>query len=146
MWARNPNNITFNFEDVSPFLKNRGNLRLWLNATAKKEKKIIASVNYIFCSDKHLLAINKQYLKHDYFTDVITFQYDFSEEGVAGDIFISYDRIKDNAKEFNQSINNELHRVMVHGLLHLLGYKDKNAEQQKVMKSKEDFYLSLRAF
>ena len=140
------NNITFNFEDVSPFLKNRGNLRLWLNATAKKEKKVIASVNYIFCSDKHLLAINKQYLKHDYFTDVITFQYDFSEEGVAGDIFISYDRIKDNAKEFNQSINNELHRVMVHGLLHLLGYKDKNAEQQKVMKSKEDFYLSLRAF
>jgi probable rRNA maturation factor len=138
-------NITFNFEDVSPFLKNRGNLRLWLNTTAKKEKQKINAVNYIFCSDKHLLAINKQYLNHNYFTDVITFQYD-DNEGVSGDIFISYDRIKENAKEFNQGISNELHRVMAHGLLHLLGYKDKNTEQQKVMKSKEDFYLSLRAF
>jgi rRNA maturation RNase YbeY len=138
-------NITFNFEDVSPFLKNRGNLRLWLNAAAKREKQKIGAVNYIFCSDKHLLSINKQYLNHNYFTDVITFQYDDSE-GVSGDIFISYDRIKENAKEFNQSISNELHRVMLHGLLHLLGYKDKNTEQQKVMKSKEDFYLSLRAF
>jgi probable rRNA maturation factor len=138
-------NITFNFEDVSPFLKNRGNLRLWLNAAAKREKQKIGAVNYIFCSDKHLLSINKQYLNHNYFTDVITFQYDDSE-GVSGDIFISYDRIKENAKDFNQSISNELHRVMVHGLLHLLGYKDKNTEQQKVMKSKEDFYLSLRAF
>ena len=138
-------NITFNFEDLSSFLKNRGNLRLWLNAAAKKEKQKINAVNYIFCSDKHLLAINKQYLNHNYFTDVITFQYEDSE-GVSGDIFISYDRIKENAKEFNQSVSNELHRVMVHGLLHLLGYKDKNTEQQKVMKSKEDFYLSLRAF
>ncbi|MFZ9847490.1 MAG: rRNA maturation RNase YbeY [Flavobacteriales bacterium] len=138
-------NITFNFEDLSPFLKNRGNLCLWLNATAKNEKQKIGAVNYIFCSDKHLLSINKQYLNHNYFTDVITFQYD-DNEGVSGDIFISYDRIKENAKEFNQSTNNELHRVMVHGLLHLLGYKDKNTEQQKVMKSKEDFYLSLRAF
>ena len=137
--------ITFNFEDLSPFLKNRGNLRLWLQASAKKEKQRINAVNYIFCSDKHLLSINKQYLNHNYFTDVITFQYD-DNEGVSGDIFISYDRIKENAKEFNQSISNELHRVMVHGLLHLLGYKDKNTEQQKVMKSKEDFYLSLRAF
>jgi probable rRNA maturation factor len=138
-------NITFNFEDLSSFLKNRGNLRLWLNAAAKKEKQKIGAVNYIFCSDKHLFAINKQYLNHNYFTDVITFQYEDSE-GVSGDIFISYDRIKENAKEFNQSVSNELHRVMVHGLLHLLGYKDKNTEQQKVMKSKEDFYLSLRAF
>jgi len=137
--------ITFNFEDLSPFLKNRGNLRLWLQASAKKEKQRINAVNYIFCSDKHLLSINKQYLNHNYFTDVITFQYD-DNEGVSGDIFISYDRIKENAKEFNQSISNELHRVMVHGLLHLLGYKDKNTEQQKVMKSKEDFYLSLRTF
>jgi probable rRNA maturation factor len=137
--------ITFNFEDLSPILKNRGNLRLWLQASAKKEKQRINAVNYIFCSDKHLLSINKQYLNHNYFTDVITFQYD-DNEGVSGDIFISYDRIKENAKEFNQSISNELHRVMVHGLLHLLGYKDKNTEQQKVMKSKEDFYLSLRTF
>ncbi len=137
--------ITFNFEDLSPFLKNRGNLRLWLQASAKMEKQRINAVNYIFCSDKHLLSINKQYLNHNYFTDVITFQYD-DNEGVSGDIFISYDRIKENAKEFNQSISNELHRVMAHGLLHLLGYKDKNTEQQKVMKSKEDFYLSLRTF
>jgi probable rRNA maturation factor len=138
-------NITFNFEDLSPFLKNRGNLRLWLNATAKKEKQKVDSVNYIFCSDKHLLCINKQFLDHDYFTDVITFQYE-GTDGVSGDIFISYDRIRDNAKQYKQSVTNELHRVMVHGMLHLLGYKDKKPEEQKVMKSKEDFYLSLRAF
>ncbi len=137
--------ITFNFEDLSPFLKNRGNLRLWLQASAKKEKQKIHAINYIFCSDKNLLSINKQYLNHNYFTDVITFQYD-DNEGISGDIFISYDRIKENAKEFNQTVSNELHRVMVHGLLHLLGYEDKNTEQQKVMKSKEDFYLSLRTF
>lgn len=137
--------ITFNFEDLSPFLKDRGNLRLWLQASAKKEKQKIHAVNYIFCSDKNLLSINKQYLNHNYFTDVITFQYD-DNEGISGDIFISYDRIKENAKEFNQTACNELHRVMVHGLLHLLGYEDKNTEQQKVMKSKEDFYLSLRTF
>lgn len=138
-------NISFNFEDVSSFLKNRGNLRLWLNVTAKKEKQKIISVNYIFCSDKHLLSINKQYLNHNYLTDVITFQYE-EDGGISGDIFISYDRIKENAKSFKQTPTDELHRVMVHGLLHLLGYKDKNPEQQKVMKRKEDFYLSLRAF
>ena len=138
-------NITFNFEDLSPFLKNRGNLRLWLNATAKREKQKVDAVNYIFCSDKHLLSINKQFLDHDYFTDVITFQYE-GTDGVSGDIFISYDRIRDNAKQYKQSVTNELHRVMVHGMLHLLGYKDKKPEEQKVMKSKEDFYLSLRAF
>ena len=138
-------NIFFHFEDVSPFLKKRGDLRLWLNLTANQEKKKINCVNYIFCSDEYLLKMNKEYLNHHYFTDVITFEYP-SEDGVCGDIFISIDRIKVNAKEYRHSAVEELHRVMVHGLLHLLGYKDKKAEEQKVMTSKEDFYLSLRAF
>ena len=138
-------NILFHFEDVSPFLKKRGDLRLWLNQTAKKEKQKISCVNYIFCSDEHLLKINKDYLNHHYYTDVITFEYP-GEDGVLGDIFISIDRVKLNARDYNHSTTEELHRVMVHGLLHLLGYKDKKPEQQKVMTSKEDFYLSLRAF
>ena len=138
-------NIFFHFEDVSPFLKERGDLRLWLNATAKKEKQKIVIVNYIFCSDEHLLTINKQYLNHDYFTDIITFDYT-DNKGVSGDIFISLDRVKFNAKDYGHSVREELHRVMAHGLLHLLGYKDKKAEEQKVMTAKEDFYLSLRAF
>ncbi len=138
-------NIFFHFEDVSPFLKKIGDLRLWLNHSAKKEKQKIVNINYIFCSDKHLLKINKEYLNHDYFTDIITFDY-ADNTGVSGDIFISIDRVKFNANDYGVSIQDELHRVMVHGLLHLLGYKDKKPEQQKVMTSKEDFYLSLRAF
>ncbi len=137
--------VLFHFEDISFALKERTDLKKWLNITAKKEKKKISCLNYIFCSDHYLLEINKQYLNHHYFTDVITFPMD-DPEGVSGDIFISYDTVKDNAKSFKQNTKDELHRVMVHGLLHLLGYKDKNPEQQKVMKSKEDFYLSLRAF
>ena len=111
----------------------------------EKEKKSLGDLNYVFCSDKYLLKINRKYLNHNYFTDVITFENPTSE-AISGDIFISYDRVKDNAKSLRQSRLDELHRVMIHGLLHLLGYSDKNPDQQKVMKSKEDFYLSLRTF
>ncbi|MFM7023023.1 MAG: rRNA maturation RNase YbeY [Flavobacteriales bacterium] len=137
--------VFFHFEDLHFTLLHKRKITQWLNDCCKKERQKLGDLNYIFCSDKYLLKINKKYLDHNYLTDVITFENPHSE-GVSGDVFISYDRIKDNAKVFGQRRADELHRVMIHGLLHLLGYADKNPEQQKVMKSKEDFYLSLRAF
>ena len=124
---------------------NKRKIVQWLNDSCANENKNLGDLNYIFCSDKYLLKVNKKYLDHNYLTDVITFD-NTTPDGVSGDIFISYDRIKDNAKAFGQKTTDELHRVMIHGLLHLMGYSDKKADQQKVMKSKEDFYLSLRAF
>lgn len=137
--------VFFHFEDLHFSLSNRKKIKAWLYICCAKEKKILGDLNYIFCSDNYLLQVNRKYLNHNYLTDVITFENTFSEE-ISGDVFISYDRIKDNAKAFRQNREDELHRVMVHGLLHLIGYSDKNPEQQKVMKAKEDFYLSLRAF
>ncbi len=137
--------VFFHFEDLHFSLLQKRKITQWLNDCCVKEKKKLGDLNYIFCSDKYLLKVNKKYLDHNYLTDVITFD-NTSPDGVSGDIFISYDRVKDNAKSFGQNRVDELHRVMIHGLLHLIGYSDKNPEQQKVMKSKEDFYLSLRAF
>ena len=137
--------VVFVFEDIHFAMANRRKLKAWLMDCCDKEKKALGELTYIFCSDKYLLKINRKYLNHDYLTDVITFDNSISGE-VGGDIFISYDRVKDNAKIFKQRTADELHRIMVHGLLHLLGYSDKKPEQQKVMKAKEDFYLSLRAF
>ncbi|MCX6182937.1 MAG: rRNA maturation RNase YbeY [Bacteroidetes bacterium] len=137
--------VYFHFEDLHFTLRDKRKITQWFNDCCKKEKKELGDLNYIFCSDKYLLKVNKKYLNHDDLTDVITFD-NTTPEAVSGDIFISYDRVKDNAKIFGQNRVNELHRVMIHGLLHLIGYSDKNPDQQKVMKSKEDFYLSLRAF
>jgi probable rRNA maturation factor len=137
--------VFFHFEDLHFSLLNKRKIKHWLIDCCAKEQKKLGDLNYIFCSDKYLLKVNRKHLNHDYLTDVITFENSFEKE-ISGDIFISYDRIKDNAKSFGQSRIDELHRVMIHGLLHLIGYSDKNPEQQKVMKSKEDFYLSLRAF
>lgn len=141
------NTIHFFTEGHSFSLRQRTALRTWLLRTAKREKKSIAQLNYIFTSDKRLLAINKQYLEHDYYTDIITFDYGAdldSRAHVAGDIFISIDRVKENAAEMKSSFSDELHRVMVHGLLHLCGHGDKSPKQQAAMRRLEDFYLSLR--
>ena len=109
------------------------------------ENKNIENLSFIFCSDEYLLKINKNYLTHDFYTDVISF--DYTEENlVSGDIFISIDRVKENAIIFSSSIKDELHRIIIHGLLHLLGYSDKTPRLKAIMKDKEDFYLSLRAF
>jgi rRNA maturation RNase YbeY len=138
-------NIHFHFEDLSFQLSKKKALRIWLNECAKAENQTIDQLNYIFCSDNYLLEINKKYLNHDFYTDVISF--DYSENGlVSGDIYISYPRVKENAGDFLIPIKEELQRVIIHGLLHLLGYSDKTPSQKKTMKSKEDFYLSLRAF
>lgn len=114
----------------------------WIERVIKKEGKKPGSINFIFCSDSFLLDINKQYLKHNYFTDIITF--DFSEgKNVSGEIYISLDRVSDNASSLNIKTRDELSRVIVHGVLHLLGYKDHTKSEKKEMRKKEDAYISL---
>ncbi len=131
--------INFFSEDVTFILKNKTLLRSWLVKCAFSEKRKIDALNYIFCSDKYLKKINKQSLNHDYFTDIITFS--TSEPGdktISGDIYISIDRVKENATTYGVRINEELHRVMAHGLLHLCGYGDKSEKEQELMRKKED--------
>jgi len=100
----------------------------------------IDTISVIFCSDDYLLSVNKEYLNHDYYTDIITFDYSVDTE-ISGDLFISIDRVKENSTEFNVPFLNELHRVLVHGVLHLCGYGDKSPVEETLMRSKEDFYL-----
>ena len=132
--------IYLHSENLEFKYKHRHKLRRWLESVATKEGRILGEINIIFCSDEYLLDINKKYLNHDYYTDVITF--DYSEGNViSGDIFISVDRAKENAQTYNQTFNKELNRVIVHGILHLIGYNDKTENEQKIMRQKEDYYL-----
>jgi rRNA maturation RNase YbeY len=124
-------------------LKFRKQLKLFIGELVKEEKGQINDINIIFCSDLYLLEINKNYLNHNFFTDVITFDLSNpkSQQKYA-EIYISIDRIRENSIEYQSTINNELHRVIFHGVLHLCGYKDKTTLQRTEIKSKEDFYLS----
>ena len=138
--------IHFFTEDTNYQLRQRTEIRLWLNTIVKKEKYVITELNYIFCSDEYLLQINKDFLKHDYYTDIITFDNSEVKGEIEGDLFISIDRVRDNAKQQQTTIKDELHRVLVHGLLHLTGYKDKTKEESILMRKKEDKALALRSF
>ncbi|MES2430229.1 MAG: rRNA maturation RNase YbeY [Bacteroidota bacterium] len=122
-------------------LKCRAELKAFVSTIFSKEKKKLQHLSYIFCSDDYLLEVNKNFLKHDYYTDIITFDLSESPKAITGDIYISIDRVRDNAKQEGVSINHELHRVIFHGALHLCGYKDKKPTEQKLMRSKEDLYL-----
>jgi probable rRNA maturation factor len=114
----------------------------WIKGTIISEGKSVGDISFIFCSDDYLLEVNKKYLEHDYYTDVITF--DYVDKGkISGDIFISVDRIKENAKQFSTTFDNELNRILVHGVLHLLGFKDKSVKGKKIMTEKEDLYLNI---
>jgi len=115
----------------------------WLKKIIHSEEKGIGNIIFILCDDAYLLKKNIQFLKHDNLTDVITFDYS-SKNQISGDIFISTERVRENAKIFNVSFLAELDRVMAHGLLHLLGYKDKQKSEAKTMREKEDFYLSIK--
>ncbi len=132
--------IAFSFIDVEFSGFEMVNVSSWLESVCKEEMKEVGDINYIFCNDEYLLEINRSYLDHDYYTDVITFDY---SEGpcLSGDIFVSVDRVMENAKDFNVSFLNELCRVVVHGILHLAGYKDKLKDDEQLMRSKEDYYL-----
>lgn len=137
--------VSFASEQTDFSLHNESQIAEWLNNVSQSEGSSLMELTYIICSDEYLLEINKQYLAHDYYTDVITF--DYSEDNqVSGDVFISIDRVRENAKTVGVTEEKELQRVMVHGLLHLLGYKDKTPVQKSEMTLKEDFYLSSQAF
>jgi probable rRNA maturation factor len=134
--------IYFTSIDLPFLLKHKTILRQWIQSTIKKEGFKTGSLSFNFCSDAYLLQMNKDHLNHDYYTDIITF--DFCENNiVAGDIYISIDRVKDNAKTQAQLVSREVHRVMIHGVLHLCGYKDKKPADARLMREKEDYYLSL---
>lgn len=137
--------IRFHCEDISYTLPNKIATRNWLLQLIKNEGFKSSDINFIFTSDGHLLEVNKKYLNHDYFTDIITFDYG-ENKTVSGDVFMSLDRISDNAKSFNTSQIDETHRVLAHGTLHLCGYKDKTKQDKEQMTAKEDYYLSLRTF
>lgn len=140
MLNTNTPSINFNFTVPIPSFRNRTSLKEFLVFLFKKEKKSLRSLNYIFCSDNYLLEINRQYLNHDFYTDIITFELS-ADKSSEGDIYISIDRVKDNAIRFNTSFNKELHRVIFHGALHLCGYKDKSKADEQKMREREDFYL-----
>ena len=134
--------IFFHSDGISYTLKHKTLIREWVIKIIYSEKGKPGEINFIFCSDKCLHKINLAYLKHDTYTDIISFDYS-AQELLSGDIFISIDRVKENAKKFNADFTEELHRVMIHGILHLLGYKDKTRSQKATMQGKEDFCLSL---
>ena len=134
--------INFFAEDVDLPLFNESLVSEWLNSVCTAENKKLEEVSIIFCSDEYLLDMNNEYLQHDYYTDIITFDYCIDNQ-VVGDLFISIDRVKDNSILNHVSFENELLRVMVHGVLHLVGFKDKSDEEAKLMRLKEDEYLNL---
>ena len=114
----------------------------WVKAVAAKHGFRVGDVSYIFCSDEHILNVNKEYLQHDYYTDIITFDYTEGKR-ISGDIFISLDTVSSNAEKFNASYEDELHRVIIHGVLHLCGVNDKTSKERKVMEKEEDEALRM---
>lgn len=138
--------IHFFEEDITYKLKNKTAVRQWVTETIQAEGFKLKELTYVFCSDSYLLQINQQYLDHDTYTDIITFDNSEIANTIVGDIFISIDRICENALKFSKTEADELHRVIIHGALHLLGYTDKTAPAKKKMTLKEDFYLNKRGF
>jgi len=133
--------ITFHNEGVSPSV-NTTRISSWLSSCIDDLGYNLGELSIIFCSDEYLIDINKRHLNHDYYTDIITFNYNI-EKNLNGDLFISVDRVKDNASVFNENFNMELFRVIIHGVLHLCGFNDKTTNEQKEMRQKENHYLSL---
>ena len=138
--------IHFFTEDIQFVLKEKIHIRKWIKQTIHAEGKKLRELNFIFCSDDYLLGINQQYLQHNTFTDIVTFDNAETPGSIQGDIFISIDRVRDNAHKFKVSERDELHRVIIHGTLHLLGFTDKSKSDKKLMTQKEDQYLDLRSF
>ena len=133
------------FEDVDAVSFEHSSILDWYSRVANQEEKVLGDLTIIFCSDDYLLEVNREHLNHDYYTDIITFDYSVFPI-VSGDLFISVDRVKENATDFNVSFEHELHRVIIHGFLHLCGYFDKTNEDELLMRSKENQALSLIGF
>lgn len=139
------NSFSFQSEDTEfNFLNKEGAVASWLGAVAAEEGKAVEAIDYIFCSDEFLLEINKKYLDHNFYTDIITFP--LNNDPIEANVFISIVRVTENAQLYKQSFEDELHRVIVHGLLHMIGYNDKNELDEKEMRKKEDYYLAKRNF
>lgn len=135
--------ISYFFQDVDFKFNKRKLNNQWLRMVAASEIRRIGDVNIIFCSDNYILDINLKYLRHDYFTDIITF--DYCEKNIlSGDLFISIDSVRENSVLYNSDFDDELHRVIVHGILHLIGYDDLTDEEQNIMRQKENYYLDMR--
>lgn len=137
--------ISFFFEEIRPVKLHKKVLQNTIIFLVKNENKLPGGVSVILCSDDYLLKINEQYLNHNYYTDIVTFDY-VENSVISGDLFISVDRVKENAAEIGVSFNEELYRVIFHGVLHLCGYKDKTDAEKKVMREKENFYLEKAGF
>lgn len=133
--------IQFHYVIPRFYFPHRNALKRFITKQLRSEGKEVEALNYIFCNDEYLLTINKQYLNHDTLTDIITFELSPEGQPLVADIYISVERVRENAKAFNTSFGNELLRVVFHGALHLAGYKDKKAEQAELMRSKEEEYL-----
>ena len=133
------------FYSVGTFsLKTEAAVAACINAIAAEESREVGDITFVFCDDNYLLKINKEFLDHDTYTDIITFDYSVGNEMIS-EIYVSTDRVEENAKKYKQTFENEIHRVMIHGVLHLCGYNDKLAEEKQIMRDKENHYLSLLA-
>lgn len=137
--------VHFFNEDVSYVLKDKMKLKNWVKIMIEQHQKSLGEVNFVFCSDEYLHEMNVEYLQHDTLTDIITFDY-CDGNTVSGDLFISIDRVKDNASDLKIKLTDELHRVMIHGVLHLIGFKDKSQQDAATMRSQEEKSLILRGF
>jgi probable rRNA maturation factor len=135
--------IYFFLEEVRYALKQKRIIRNWIIQTAENEDYKVGILNYILTNDDILLQLNKEYLRQFTLTDIITFDLSESTKLISGDIYISVDRARENAKEFKDSLSNEIKRLMIHGVLHLMGYKDKSRAEREQMRAKEEYYLSL---
>jgi probable rRNA maturation factor len=133
--------ITFQNLSIAYKLKEKIKLKRWIKTIIEKENHQLATINYIFCSDDELLEINIKHLNHNTLTDIITFDYTV-DKTISSDIFISVDRVQENASKFKVTFENELHRVMIHGVLHLCGYKDKTKTDADLMRKKENWALN----
>ena len=132
--------ISFNYETEFS-LENEQQISNWISSVISEEEFREGEINYIFCDDDYLLKLNLEFLKHDTYTDIISFDYTVGKE-INGDVYISIERVRDNANDFNVEFIDELNRVMVHGVLHYCGYKDKSEDEEKAMRLKENYYTS----
>ena len=135
--------ISYYFQNTDFLFRSKTITSRWLRLVAESEIRRIGDISIIFCSDNYILEVNQKYLNHDYFTDIITFDY-CEGERLSGDLFISVDTVRENSIEYGTDFNDELNRVIVHGVLHLIGYDDHSDEDIAIMRKKEDYYLSLR--
>ena len=134
--------ITFSNNEIKFLLKDKTKLKKWITEVVEKQKKRVGDIGYLFCDDEYILQVNREYLDHDTYTDIITFDY-VEGDIISGDILISVDRVGENAKTFGCTFEHELHRVIIHGVLHLLGNKDKTDTEAADMRKKENTALAL---